>query len=67
MRNAKTMARLQERGGAISQIRVPETKGSSDLNGESTTIKGRKVAQEIKIQVGECSGVCLFPFFSYNL
>jgi hypothetical protein len=49
----------------ISQIREPETKGSSDLNGESTTIKGRKVAEQevgINTQTGEHSSVCLFPF-----
>jgi hypothetical protein len=55
----------QERArGTISQIRGPETKGSSDLNGESTTIKGNVAQQEVgnNIQTGEHSSVCLFPF-----
>jgi hypothetical protein len=41
---------------------------SGDLNGESTT--RRQVAQQEvgnNIQTGEHSGVCLFPFSSYNL
>jgi hypothetical protein len=49
----------------ISQIREPETKGSSDLNGESTTIKGKVAEQEVGIndQTGKHSSVCLlFPF-----
>ena len=64
-----TTTRLQKRASETNlQTQKPETKGSGDLNGESTT--RREVAQqeaENNIQTGEHSSVCLFSFSSYNL
>jgi hypothetical protein len=65
-RARKTISLIRE---AIIHIREFNTKGSGDLNGESTTIMRREVAQQevgINIQTGEHSNVCLFPFSSYN-
>lgn len=62
---ARGIYRLQKKDWTLSQMRQLKGKGPWDLDGESTTIKKRKVArQDVKIQIEDRSSVCLFPFSS---